>query len=626
MYSYVRSMAMTLMLAGAAMAQAPGDAATSGAANALSAPRTWTDSTGQYKVQAKVVKFEDGQVTLEKADGRVITLPLARLSEADQALLRASTSRPQPPGEKPAGGAMQTANWSAARTITIDPPASWSLAPEMSVEPEQPLASGAVPLGPPVGDKNSIFESVVVVGFDQQRGQAILARTFAPPAKEKIVWIERCDLVAGRSLGAFELPRNVLALDVDPSGKRLVARSNVFGFGKNGRIYVWDIDGLEPTLVASWEPYAAGRASGKDVGFAAFVDADHLLTVGNGSLTLWDVPTVKAIYTVKINRAPAISVGRKYLAVPANDGMFVLEAATGKPLAQLQGEKGLPMEFAFRPDARRLAMISGGRLQVWDCEKGERYRDIFLQGVSIAGDLQWVGDDYVLVGRSHVVDVERRMVLWKYEGMSNPGKTYAGKYWFMVGGGPNGKSLMQVELPHEEATAAVAAIAPAELLAVQPGSKMRLEVRLGFSREHRQQITDALAARLRENGITLTNDAPLAFTATADRGEKKSITYRGFGFRGGSSTVEVQQNKYTMSIQENGSELWKTGSVTTAPPILHLGQGETVQQAVAKYSDLNLSFFLKTPLPRLLARPGKYGGAYGVSRVTISGIQTTQRP
>lgn len=629
MHLTVRSTAITLLLAGTVLAQAPGGDAAGGDRGALSAPRTWTDSTGRFKVEARLVKFEGGQVTLEKADGRTITLPLGRLSDADRALLRASVTKPAPAAAKSGDGGSRVANWSGVRNLTIDPPETWSLEPETPVIAEQPLASGAIPLGPSLGDKKSIFEKVSVLGFDLRQGQALLTRNFSPPGGEKKMAIERCDLVAGNSLGTFEMPQNVQPLDVDPTGRRLVTRSKFFGFGKNGRVDVWDIGGLAPTLVSSWEPYAEARASGKDVSFAAFVDPDRLLTVGNGQLTLWDVGGAKAIYTVKVKRPPAISAGRKYLAVAAKDGMFVLETATGKALGQLPGEEGAFMEFAFRDDARRLAMVSRGRLQVWDCEKGERYRDIFLQGFSIANDLQWVGDDYVLVGKSHVVDVERRMVLWKYDGMSNPGKTYAGRYWFMVGGGPNGKSLMQVQLPHEEAVSAladVATISPEKLLAVHPGKKMRLQVQLGFSREHEQQITEALAARLRDNGIVVAEDAPLVFTATAERGEKKSITYRGFGFRGGSSTVEVQQNKYSMAIQENGQDLWRTGSVTTAPPLLHLKEGETVQQAVARYGNLNLSFFLKTPLPRLLARPGKYGGAYGVSRVTISGIETTKRP
>jgi len=46
--------------------------------------RTWTDSTGQYRVRAVFVEFKDGRVWLKKADGSTVGVPLDRLSAADQ--------------------------------------------------------------------------------------------------------------------------------------------------------------------------------------------------------------------------------------------------------------------------------------------------------------------------------------------------------------------------------------------------------------------------------------------------------------------------------------------------------------------------------------------------------------
>lgn len=46
--------------------------------------RTWTDSTGQHKVEAELVKVEGGNVTLKRTDGKTVVLPLQRLSEADR--------------------------------------------------------------------------------------------------------------------------------------------------------------------------------------------------------------------------------------------------------------------------------------------------------------------------------------------------------------------------------------------------------------------------------------------------------------------------------------------------------------------------------------------------------------
>jgi len=46
--------------------------------------RTWTDDTGLFTIEAAFEKLEGNAVQLKRADGTTVTLPLARLSEADQ--------------------------------------------------------------------------------------------------------------------------------------------------------------------------------------------------------------------------------------------------------------------------------------------------------------------------------------------------------------------------------------------------------------------------------------------------------------------------------------------------------------------------------------------------------------
>lgn len=50
-----------------------------------SQPRVWTNSSGEHKVRATLVEVTDDAVRLKKAsDGKIVTVPLAKLSEADQ--------------------------------------------------------------------------------------------------------------------------------------------------------------------------------------------------------------------------------------------------------------------------------------------------------------------------------------------------------------------------------------------------------------------------------------------------------------------------------------------------------------------------------------------------------------
>ncbi len=56
--------------------------------------RTWSDSTGKHKVEAELVSVSDGKVWLKKSNGSVISLPLSRLSKADQEFLKGGTDDP----------------------------------------------------------------------------------------------------------------------------------------------------------------------------------------------------------------------------------------------------------------------------------------------------------------------------------------------------------------------------------------------------------------------------------------------------------------------------------------------------------------------------------------------------
>ncbi|HUT13877.1 MAG TPA: SHD1 domain-containing protein [Thermoguttaceae bacterium] len=67
------------------------------------AVRTWTDSSGRYRTEASFVRLEGETVYLKLVDGRVISLPLSRLSEADREQVTALASRSAPGVAKDAG-------------------------------------------------------------------------------------------------------------------------------------------------------------------------------------------------------------------------------------------------------------------------------------------------------------------------------------------------------------------------------------------------------------------------------------------------------------------------------------------------------------------------------------------
>lgn len=57
--------------------------------------RKWVDATGRFSVEAELVKMIGGEVTLRRPDGRELTVPLEKLSPADQQYVRHYRRKPQ---------------------------------------------------------------------------------------------------------------------------------------------------------------------------------------------------------------------------------------------------------------------------------------------------------------------------------------------------------------------------------------------------------------------------------------------------------------------------------------------------------------------------------------------------
>jgi hypothetical protein len=76
--------------------------------------RTWSDSTGKFKIEAVYLAQEGGGVKLLKSDGAVISVPLAKLSEADQEYVASRANMPAAPQRLKVGDAVE-AHWRAVK-------------------------------------------------------------------------------------------------------------------------------------------------------------------------------------------------------------------------------------------------------------------------------------------------------------------------------------------------------------------------------------------------------------------------------------------------------------------------------------------------------------------------------
>ncbi|CAD71673.1 MAG TPA: hypothetical protein DDX19_11310 [Rhodopirellula baltica] len=86
--------------------------------------REWTDATGKYRIEAKLVVVHGDKAVLERPDGKIISIPIAKLSDADQTFLKelaAKSAGPNRTTNRPADRKPSAASPNSASTLNVSP-------------------------------------------------------------------------------------------------------------------------------------------------------------------------------------------------------------------------------------------------------------------------------------------------------------------------------------------------------------------------------------------------------------------------------------------------------------------------------------------------------------------------
>ncbi|WP_286766341.1 MULTISPECIES: SHD1 domain-containing protein [Rhodopirellula] len=86
--------------------------------------REWTDATGKYRIEAKLVVVHGDKVVLERPDGKIISIPVAKLSDEDQTFLKelvAKKAGPSSESDRPADTQASAAMSNSASALDMSP-------------------------------------------------------------------------------------------------------------------------------------------------------------------------------------------------------------------------------------------------------------------------------------------------------------------------------------------------------------------------------------------------------------------------------------------------------------------------------------------------------------------------
>lgn len=603
--------------------------------------RTWTDTTGKFKVEAKIARLEAGAVVLKRADGKEITVPFAKLAPADRAIvekLRGPTKSADEDDWDSDGDAMGDdleeedeflnprrkapevktleVNATKAKPLDLGIGVKWTYAPRPAP------TSTASPVRVSLGGKRDFHDEVSQILFmpDMSRAFVIYRQAHDHEMPPRAI---ACDLTEGVVGQQGDFYSGQLPLAVNSNGKTLVARSDGFGFGKAGTLYVHRLEGYEAKPQYAWNPYAmhSDRGSSQDVADALFVDEERLLTVNaDGVMYIWSVgETVQPLFFGQLARGSglALDANRDCLAVRSESGVALIDPKTGKSLGHLSApEKSWHSQLAIRSDGRRLALGEGGRIRVWDLRTQELIRDFSVSNYSGQGSIAWA-DDQRLITKGNVIDVEKRVLLWKYTDMQGLALNAGGLTWTVSGGHSAGdpQLLIGAALPHAEAKAIAEGLDADEVLVIKPGMEVGIQLQFAGSVADQESVRRALAQRLEEVGLKPTGQSAVMLTASITPGESETIQYHAFGSQQVTQHA-VNKKVLELALSVNGKKVWKVANQTWAPHVIHMKQGESIDQAIAREMNIDPKRFESMFVPGYVAKPkDDMGAAYGTSKL-----------
>ena len=405
---------------------------------------------------------------------------------------------------------------------------------------------------------------------------------------------------------------------------------------------VWEVasEDKSPKPIAQWQSDTGSTGPELDP-WARLVDGDTVVhRWSDHELVAWSVKDKRLKYRVSqeafFASPPTLSGGRRYLVIPGDEHIRILDSSTGKSVSLLPANDGAT-GVAVSDDGRRLAVLGRSTISVWDLTSATNDPQKYpSNGIANAfrANLAWVNDDQLMVESDRLslvlFSLQRQMVIWNYRMDPRALREIGGDPREIVNGhlvytasvmnlSQSGMVVGAVSLPGPKVAESVAALNAEELMALKAGTHIRLDVRAGNESARVQQV---LAAKIAANGWVLDATAPIVMIAEMTRGQTQNVTYRSTRAGLGSDSehsVSVTPHVSSLRIEVSQALAWQAGTSTGPPPVIMLEEGKSAQSEVDRWQHPNVEFFDSVAIPARILDP-KYRTGVGTSDVNVNGL------
>lgn len=603
--------------------------------------RTWSDASGTFSVEATLQAKAATAVTLLTADGRVVEVPIARLSEEDRAYLTshdapadnpfaggvpaepmqdesAAEEAPKlPPVELPAN-TLSDREESASAGDTLALPGTGTTI-DLTAEPDEDVVVGPDPRPADRELPAGVVAVAAVDAYDKVSGPVWLGgdlfavavgrnKSGAPEETRGRLFVANLQDVETKQVSDVPVALKVLGSDV-ATGRTLVIDS-LDQFQRAGDLVMLEgVAGGDPQLLYRRSLPGLGKPGFQPMlEWAALLSGSHVAGIVDGGLLVWDLPAAQTLYRIEKVRAtepPALSGSGRYMAVSQPGRVTVLETATGKVARSLATGWAVAGGVAFDASGARIAVCASNQYLIWDWLAD----DIVAEGVTTdqlgSWPLAWVSDTRFRTALGSVVDIALGMPVWKYHVAVTTGPQLFGDKLLTVTTSQQA-SLVSLAMPHPAAKQALAQLLNGgdEAMLVRPGVKVAIAVE-GAAGEDAAAIEAALTQSAEAAGWKVAKRAKITLVARLGRGEQQQLSYRmmGSGRSQDAKTATLVPFTADLEIRAGDTVLWQRSSTNHVPSLLRLEEGETVQDAVKRYEKPDPAFFGRLNLPPRIPRP-----------------------
>ncbi len=360
--------------------------------------RKWSDQTGNFGIEAQFVKREGDNILLKRADQRTISIPLEKLSDADQEHLKQEEQKQAMEADNPFGDVVDGV------AISSDVDYSRSMQPKLTVDD---LGWGAKSVA--ICPKNRFMligragSSATLV--DLNSGQKLIDSERMDHMGDIFV----CEfsksseyVVLGGYKGVFEVYLTDSKGRLELKGQHKLHSSEITALALSADSK-FAFSGERDKVARYWE-LETGQPIATIDGFEGKIKTTHispsgdqLMATDGKTLKVYSVSQKKVIATFEVARshvsgqAAAFSPDGSKLATGDSYDIVIWDLVNSRKLGVLEGD-AINWSMSFAPDNRHLLSGANGVIHVWDCDQMAKVqtnhigKSFYVQAIAISND------------------------------------------------------------------------------------------------------------------------------------------------------------------------------------------------------------------------------------------------